>query len=216
MIAISFAVAAAGMVSTNSRTVNGSGRVPSKAWLAPTMSLLNMPCTSSPAAFIWAAMWADPYSPCSSPATTANTSVPGNWRLAGDSVQSLPFAGHGGEHHRAGELAGGEQPGELEHHRDAGRVVIGAGSVAGEVQHVGHPGVQVAGDDIEALGGCGALQCRDHVGDRGRHRDVGRDRLGERLLLDRHPAPRGGRDGLHLVEDPGRGRADATYRIGLA
>ena len=53
MSAIWFAVTAVGMVSTNSRTVNGSGRVPSKAWLAPTMSLLNMPCTSSPADFIW-------------------------------------------------------------------------------------------------------------------------------------------------------------------
>ena len=56
----------------------GSGLVPSNAWLAPTMSLLNMPWTSLPAAFICAAMKVEPYSPCSSPSTAANTIVPGN------------------------------------------------------------------------------------------------------------------------------------------
>ena len=78
MIEICAGVTAVGMPSTNSRTVCGSGRVPSQAWLAPTMSLLNMPCTSLPAAFICAAMWAEPYRPCSSPATVASTRVPGN------------------------------------------------------------------------------------------------------------------------------------------
>ena len=92
MIAIWFAVTAVGMPSTNSRTVNGSGRVPSKAWLAPTMSLLNMPCTSLPAASICAAMKAEPYSPCSSPATVANTRVPGNWRVANSRASSSTTA----------------------------------------------------------------------------------------------------------------------------
>ena len=114
MVAICAWVTAVGMPSTNSRTVCGSGRVPSQAWLAPTMSLENMPCTSLPAAAICAAMKAEPYRPCSSPATVA-------------------------KHQGAGELAGGEQPGELEHDRDAGAVVVGARGVAGEVQHVGHP-----------------------------------------------------------------------------
>ena len=89
----------------------------------------------------------------------------------GRAVQPLLFPGDGGEHQGAGELAGGEQPGELEHDRDAGAVVIGAGGVAGEVQHVGHPGVQVPGHDVVPRRGRGALQGRDDVGDRGRHRD---------------------------------------------
>ena len=111
---------------------------------------------------------------------------------------------------------GGEHPDELEHDRDAGAVVVGAGGVAGEVQHVGDPGVQVPGDDVEPLRGRGALQRRDHVGDRGRHRDVGRDRLRERLPLHGHPPGRGGREGLHLIEHPAGGRADAALRVGLA
>ena len=109
-------------------------------------------------------------------------------RHEGRAVQPLLFPGDGREHQGAGELTGGEQPGELEHDRDAGGVVISTGGVVGEVQHVGHPGVQVPGDDIEPLGGRGPLQRRDHVGDRGRHRDVARDGLHERLLLDGHPA----------------------------
>ena len=80
------------MPSTNSRTVCGSGRVPSQAWLAPTMSLLNMPCTSLPAAAICAAMKAEPYRPCSSPATVANTRVPGNWRVANSRASSSTTA----------------------------------------------------------------------------------------------------------------------------
>ena len=72
------------------------------------------------------------------------------------------------------------------------------------------------GDDVEPLRGRGALQRRDHVGDRGRHRDGGRDRLRERLLLHGHPAARGGREGLHLIEHPVGGRADAAHRVGLA
>jgi hypothetical protein len=47
---------------------------------------------------------------------------------------------------------GGEQAGELEHNGDAGAVVVGAWRVAGEVQDVGDPGVEVPGDDIEPLG----------------------------------------------------------------
>ena len=55
MVAISADVTAVGMPSTNSRMVYGSGGVPSQAWLAPMMSLLNMPCTSAPAvAICWA------------------------------------------------------------------------------------------------------------------------------------------------------------------
>ena len=123
MRAIWLAVAAVGMPSMNSRSVCGSGGWPSNAWLAPTMSLLNMPCTSLPAAAICAAMKPEPYSPCSSPATVANTRVPGNWWVA-------------------------NTPGELEHDRHARTVVIGAGGVAGEVEHVGHPRVQVAGHDV--------------------------------------------------------------------
>ena len=94
------------------RTVNGSGLVPSKAWLAPTMSLLNMPWTSAPAAAICCGH-------------------------EGRAVQALLLAVDGGEHDGAGELLGGEQPGQFEHHRDTGAVVVGAGRVAGEVQHVG-------------------------------------------------------------------------------
>ena len=82
MIEIWSGVTAVGTPSRNSRSVSGSGLVPSKAWLAPTMSLLNMPCTSAPAAVICCAMKVEPYSPCSSPATVANTRVPGNWRVA--------------------------------------------------------------------------------------------------------------------------------------
>ncbi|MGN6172017.1 MAG: hypothetical protein ACTHPS_03540 [Streptosporangiaceae bacterium] len=40
--------------------------------------------------------------------------------------------------------------------------------------------------------------------------------LHETLLLHRHPAARSGREGLHLLGDPGRGGADATVRVGLA
>ncbi len=91
-VEISAAVTSVGTPSTNSRTLNGSGRVPSKAWLAPTMSLLNMPCTSFPAAFICAAMWAEPYRPCSSPATVASTTVPGNWWVANSRASSRTTA----------------------------------------------------------------------------------------------------------------------------
>lgn len=53
-------VSVVGTPSTNSRTVPGSGRVPSKALLAPMMSLLNMACTSAPAAFICLATKSEP------------------------------------------------------------------------------------------------------------------------------------------------------------
>jgi len=39
------------------------------------MSLVNIPCTSVPAAFNCWARYVDPYRPCSSPATAANTIV---------------------------------------------------------------------------------------------------------------------------------------------
>ena len=90
--AIWFCVAAVGMPSTKSRTVRGSGLVPSNAWLAPTMSLLNMPCTSLPAAAICAAMCAEPNRPCSSPATVASTRVPGNWWVANTRASSSTTA----------------------------------------------------------------------------------------------------------------------------
>ncbi len=92
MIEIWPAVTAVGMPSRNSRRVCGSGLVPSKAWLAPTMSLLNMPCTSLPAAAICFAMKVEPYSPSSSPATVANTRVPGNWRVANSRASSRTTA----------------------------------------------------------------------------------------------------------------------------
>jgi hypothetical protein len=94
----------------------GSGLVPSHAWLAPRMSLLNMPCRSAPAAFLCAAVYAG-------------------------AVQPLLVPGDGGEHERARELAGGEQPGQLEHDRHAGGVVIGTG-VARRAEHAPRPRIQ--------------------------------------------------------------------------
>ena len=46
------------------------------------MSLENMPCTSAPAALYCAAWNAEPYSPCSSPATAVNTTVASVGRVA--------------------------------------------------------------------------------------------------------------------------------------
>jgi hypothetical protein len=74
----------------------------------------------------------------------------------------------------------------------------------------------VAGHHVEALRGGGPVQRRDHVGDRGRHRDVARCRLHEGLLRHRHPAAGGGGRGLQLLGHPGRGGADAAHRVGLA
>jgi hypothetical protein len=48
----------------------------------PTMSLVNMPSTSVPAALACWAKKVDPYRPCSSPATAMKTIVASNWRLA--------------------------------------------------------------------------------------------------------------------------------------
>src|SRR5262249_62324173 len=83
--------------------------------------------------------------------------------------QPLLLPGDGGEHDGAGKLVGGEQPGEFEHDRDAGAVVVGARRVAGEVGHVTTPGVEVPGDYVEPLGGRGPLERRDDVGNGGRH-----------------------------------------------
>ena len=76
------AVSAVGTPSTNSRTVRGSGGVPSCASPVPTMSLLNMPWTSAPASLNACAMWSEPYRPCSSPATAAKTMVASVRRVA--------------------------------------------------------------------------------------------------------------------------------------
>jgi hypothetical protein len=73
-VAASAAVSAVGTPSANSRTRCGK-RVPSSAVSLPTMSLVNMACTSVPAVASCWAMCADPYSPSSSPATAANMIV---------------------------------------------------------------------------------------------------------------------------------------------
>src|SRR4029077_20824096 len=86
--------------------------------------------------------------------------VPGGVHLRGHvgrAVQALLFSGDGGEHQCAGELVGGEHAVELEHEGDTGGIVIGTRRVAGEIQDVGDPGVQVPGDDVEPPGGRAAL-----------------------------------------------------------
>lgn len=70
-----------GTPSANSRTVYGS-RVPSSARELPTMSLVNMAWTFVPAALKLSARYADPYRPCSSPATAAKTIVAAGRRFA--------------------------------------------------------------------------------------------------------------------------------------
>jgi hypothetical protein len=75
----SASVSAVGTPSAKSRMLRGL-RMPSSAVELPTMSLVNMPCTSAPWSWKTCAMWSDPYNPCSSPATAANTSVAlGRW-----------------------------------------------------------------------------------------------------------------------------------------
>ena len=76
-----------GTPSLKSRTWNRS-RVPSSAVELPMMSLLNMPCTSLPAAFICWAMNSDPKVPCSSPATAAKTIVASGVRVANTRASS--------------------------------------------------------------------------------------------------------------------------------
>jgi hypothetical protein len=56
------------------------------------MSLVNMPCTSVPAALYWAAMYRAPYRPCSSPATAANTMVDFGARFAMIRANSMDTA----------------------------------------------------------------------------------------------------------------------------
>ena len=155
------------------------------------MSLLNMPWTSSPAAAICVGHEAG-------------------------AVQALLLPGDGREDDGAGELVGGEHPGELEHARDTGAVVVGTRRVVGEVEDVRHPGVQVPGDHVEPLGGRGPVQRGDAVGDRGRDRDVAGDRLHERLLLHRHVAAGGGGDGLQLLVTQAVAAPMPAHRVGLA
>ena len=134
----------------------------------------------------------------------------------GGAVESLLLPVHSGEDDCAGELVGGEHPGEFEDAGDARSVVVCTWGVVGEVQHIGDPGIQVPGDHVEPLGGCGPLQGRDAVGDGGRHGDSRGHRLHERLLLHGHIAVRGGCDGLHLPQYPCRGGADPVHWVGLA
>lgn len=77
----SSAVSAVGTPSANSRTVYGS-REPSSAVELPTMSSVNMARTRAPSRRSDSARCAAPYSPCSSPATAANTSVAAGRRRA--------------------------------------------------------------------------------------------------------------------------------------
>ena len=74
-------VSVVGTPSANSLTWWAS-RVPSSAVELPMMSLLNMPWTSVPAAFICWAMNSDPNVPCSSPHTAARTIVASGSRVA--------------------------------------------------------------------------------------------------------------------------------------
>jgi hypothetical protein len=71
-----------GTPSANSRTTCGREMPDEVERDAPMMSLVNMPCTSVPAALAWAAAKPEPYSPCSSPATAMNTIVASKWRVA--------------------------------------------------------------------------------------------------------------------------------------
>ena len=66
--------------------------MPSSARLLPTMSLVNMACTSVPAALYCAAMNRAPNRPCSSPATAANTMVAFGRRLAMTRASSIDTA----------------------------------------------------------------------------------------------------------------------------
>jgi hypothetical protein len=134
----------------------------------------------------------------------------------GRAIKAFLFPIDSSEYESARELASGEDPGELQHDGDAGRVVIGARRITGEVKNVGAPGVQVPGYDIETLGRCGPLQRCDHVRDRRWHRDIGRYRLRERLLQHCHPAPGRSSDVLHQPGHIGDRHADATIRVGLA
>ena len=71
------------------------------------------------------------------------------------------------------------------------------------------------GHDVRAVRLAGAPQGGDHVGDDGRHRDAGADRLHERLLLDGEPAAGGRGVPLQRVEDPVPRRPDPADRVVL-
>lgn len=90
-VVASSGVSSVGTPSAKSRRLRGS-RSPSSAVELPTMSLVNMACRSTPEVRNCSAMWVAPYSPCSSPATAANTRVALGLRVASTRASSRETA----------------------------------------------------------------------------------------------------------------------------
>ena len=94
-IAACCGVSLVGTPSAKSRTLNGS-RVPWSETELPTMSLVNIPATSTPFCLACSAKCVEPNSPCSSPATAMKTIVASNSRFditrAASSTAATPDA----------------------------------------------------------------------------------------------------------------------------
>ncbi len=129
--------------------------------------------------------------------------------------QSLLLAGHGEEGQRGGKAMLRHRAGELDHHRSAGCVVVGAGRVAFGVHHVAAHRVVVARHDERASPRLRivSLERGHHVGHRRRGRRARRGRLHEFVHLDLEAAAGVERAFFEGRANPPPRRADAAPRI---